>query len=549
MSYDGKFSCESSLKRLLARCSGLRSDRRLLALSQKVGAVTAEEIVEAIAEPFLHPNYTIPIVGCFRPLCRLIVDRAVTKLDNVPSLISMSDEESDDIGEDDTRVIDFYMERGRGLRLHEMASLALCRALDLAPFLLRCIINYFRFAPQPFARLELAGFDSQITSKGEKHLLDAIRLTYRFLITEPQIFSGLWDWTCFLDLMQQTSDVGAILAPRHLINILDIRWCGIQILSTSLKISDRATEDFGLGSDEAFACLLRFEEFCQDTSLEKAGFYLQLVEEDQERFSDGIGNVSQFFEFDYNSLVSSSNLLKIESGIKDVRRKVLRVVPGKPFVMTSTIRKSFEMILMAVGQRWPILLHGPAGSGKTSIINMLAEISGNQVLFIHMDDQMDSKMLIGNYVCSNQPGEFRWHPGSLTQAISKGYWVVFEDIDKAPIEVQSIILPLLEGSSIFVTGHGEEIDVSENFRMFATISTLKHEVSYEIEARLSFSTLWRKVLVKIPNSGDMTEIVNAWYPNLNPLTSRLMDTFIRINSHSSNQVGAHAYGSSSGSVS
>lgn len=60
---------------------------------------------------------------------------------------------------------------------------------------------------------------------------------------------------------------------------------------------------------------------------------------------------------------------------------VSSVVPGKPFVMTSTIRKSFEMILMAVGQRWPILLHGPAGSGKTSIINMLAEISGNQGTF------------------------------------------------------------------------------------------------------------------------------------------------------------------------
>lgn len=36
---------------------------------------------------------------------------------------------------------------------------------------------------------------------------------------------------------------------------------------------------------------------------------------------------------------------------------------------------------------------------------------------------------------------------------------MFEDIDKAPIEVQSIILPLLEGSSIFVTGHGEVISL------------------------------------------------------------------------------------------
>lgn len=39
----------------------------------------------------------------------------------------------------------------------------------------------------------------------------------------------------------------------------------------------------------------------------------------------------------------------------------------------------------------------------------------------------------------------------------KGYWVVFEDIDKAPADVQSIILPLLEGASSFLTGHGEVI--------------------------------------------------------------------------------------------
>lgn len=41
------------------------------------------------------------------------------------------------------------------------------------------------------------------------------------------------------------------------------------------------------------------------------------------------------------------------------------------------------------------------------------------------------------------------------QAILNGLWVVFEDIDKAPADVQSILLPLLEGSTSFLTGHGE----------------------------------------------------------------------------------------------
>lgn len=32
-----------------------------------------------------------------------------------------------------------------------------------------------------------------------------------------------------------------------------------------------------------------------------------------------------------------------------------------------------------------------------------------------MDDQIDGKTLVGNYVCLEKPGEFKWQPGSLTQ--------------------------------------------------------------------------------------------------------------------------------------
>jgi hypothetical protein len=43
------------------------------------------------------------------------------------------------------------------------------------------------------------------------------------------------------------------------------------------------------------------------------------------------------------------------------------------------------------------------------------------------------------------------------QAAQNGFWVVFEDFDKAPSDVQSILLPLLEGLSSFSNGHGEVI--------------------------------------------------------------------------------------------
>ncbi|PNX66915.1 midasin, partial [Trifolium pratense] len=72
-----------------------------------------------------------------------------------------------------------------------------------------------------------------------------------------------------------------------------------------------------------------------------------------------------------------------------------------------------------------------------------------------MDDQIDGRTLEGGYVCTDRSGEFRWQPGSLTQAVQNGFWIVFEDLNKAPSDVHSILLPLLEGADSFKTGHGE----------------------------------------------------------------------------------------------
>lgn len=93
---------------------------------------------------FLHPCYTIPLMGCFCPIARKFIDKTVNVLRLVPNLrsnvqnCSMEDgfvEVPDEIVD----VIEFFNEHGRGLDLHELACLAFCRVLDLAPFLLRSV--------------------------------------------------------------------------------------------------------------------------------------------------------------------------------------------------------------------------------------------------------------------------------------------------------------------------------------------------------------------------------------------------------------------------
>lgn len=103
----------------------------------------------AVGQLVLHPNYTIPLLGCFRHIAQKIVESSVGLLHLVPNLRSDDDSNVDNFDEekflrededvdsaDVARVVDVYVKRRKGLRLHELACLAFGRALDLIPFLL-----------------------------------------------------------------------------------------------------------------------------------------------------------------------------------------------------------------------------------------------------------------------------------------------------------------------------------------------------------------------------------------------------------------------------
>lgn len=54
------------------------------------------------------------------------------------------------------------------------------------------------------------------------------------------------------------------------------------------------------------------------------------------------------------------------------------------------------------------------------------------------------------------------------KAVSEGRWIVIEDIDLAPMEVLSVLIPLLETRKLFIPGRGEVIEAAPGFQLFAT---------------------------------------------------------------------------------
>ncbi|CAN0519019.1 unnamed protein product, partial [Ectocarpus sp. 8 AP-2014] len=96
-------------------------------------------------------------------------------------------------------------------------------------------------------------------------------------------------------------------------------------------------------------------------------------------------------------------------------------VGGVPMLVpTASARRNLSSLSLALTVDRPILLYGPAGSGKSLLAREAARLISNSgdgvdpepgasstaLLELHLDDQTDSKSLLGAHACTDVPGEF-----------------------------------------------------------------------------------------------------------------------------------------------
>ena len=173
-----------------------------------------------------------------------------------------------------------------------------------------------------------------------------------------------------------------------------------------------------------------------------------------------------------------------------------------------------------------------AGSGKSTLINELAHRLGQSktLVRVHMDEQIDSKVLLGTYVCSEGAGEFTWQPGVVSQAVANGRWLLLEDVDRAPLEVMAALAPLLEGGSLYLPGRSSSLRPPSGFRLFGTVTI--HAARASAAAAVARSvyrpTSWQHIHVPPPTFDDLTRIVARRYPLLAAAASSMVGTLFAL---------------------
>ena len=207
-------------------------------------------------------------------------------------------------------------------------------------------------------------------------------------------------------------------------------------------------------------------------------------------------------------------------------------------VYTPTMTRNMRMLAQALLIRQPILLVGKPGSGKTHIALEAARKMGADcdMVRLHLNEQSDAKLLLGMYT-TDIPGSFTWKAGVLTTAVKEGRWVLIEDLDRAPTEVLSVILPLVERGELAIPSRGETLRAAKGFQLIATIRTSLGLNGVEIlpTKNMLGDRLWSKVHVDAQTLDEHVDIIRAHFPVLKPYLSEIMSVFDRVQTLAQNQ--------------
>ncbi|XP_066464567.1 midasin isoform X2 [Eleutherodactylus coqui] len=408
--------------------------------------------------------------------------------------------------------------------LHERLCVAMSRLVASHPDVLPFALRYFQSAPPVFNRLFLESCDSSTVRYGRRRmkLRDLMEAAFRFLQQDELSFREMWDWSVCVPLLKSHD--------------LAVRWYTSHCLALVTCMSDENKQSFLkklFGTDELINFKLQLLDELQSQNVEQG---LLLTNPQTTLWNKD--RIQQYTEGQIVSGDLSSHVVPV-CGItlpKKMPKNKEQEIHTNPLVLVETTCRSLHSLAHAVSYRNAVLLEGPIGCGKTALVEHLARVTGRlkppDLLKVQLGDQTDSKMLLGMYRCTDIPGEFVWQPGTLTQAVVSGHWILLEDIDYAPLDVISVLISVLENGQLLIPGRGDCIKVSPDFQLFATRRLLSSSSGSWYRPQNSHTSLldkyWTKIHLDNMNRSELKEVLQQMYPNLDLAVDRLLDIYIQL---------------------
>ncbi|XP_007484380.2 midasin isoform X1 [Monodelphis domestica] len=407
--------------------------------------------------------------------------------------------------------------------LHERLCVAMSKLISSHPDVLPFALRYFKGTFPVFQRLFLESSDANPVRFGRRRmkLRDLMEAAFKFLQQNQSAFRELWDWSVCVPLLRSHDTL--------------VRWYTANCLSLITSMNEEHKLSFLkkiFNSEELIHYRLKLLEEAQLQDVEKA---LVLVTPDTalwQREKEPPHTQGHIVSGDLSAHVTAvCGVLLPRQYLAPTEQEV---VP-QSFVLVESVSKNLQSLALAVASQSAVLLEGPIGCGKTSLVEHLAAMTGRKksphILKVQLGDQTDSKMLLGMYRCTDVPGEFIWQPGTLTQAVTKGHWILLEDIDYAPLDVISVLIPLLENRELLIPGRGDCLKVAPGFQFFATRRLFGCAGNWyrpHNSHAILLDKYWTRIHLENMDKTELKEVLQNKYPSLSSATDHLLDIYLKL---------------------
>lgn len=198
--------------------------------------------------------------------------------------------------------------------------------------------------------------------------------------------------------------------------------------------------------------------------------------------------------------------------------------PNEDFLFDApTTKQNLFRLLSALSLQKPVLLEGPPGVGKTSIVESIANAIGYQIVRINLCEHTDLADLFGTDLpaednllerveAQSQLGSFVWRDGPLLAALkAPNTWILLDELNLAPQSVLEGLNAVLDHrGEVYIPELNKSFHLSSCTRIFACQNPLKQGGGRKGLPQ-SFLNRFNKVYLRKLSTDDLLHVVNGKY--------------------------------------